>query len=43
MKVELHSEEPDQPLRPRLAELLKDAVQVDIAVVFVTEYGAEVI
>jgi hypothetical protein len=41
MKVELHSGEPDLPLRPRLEELAEGAVRVDIAVAFVSKFGAK--
>lgn len=43
MKVELHSEQPDQPLRPQLKDLVKDAIHVDLAVAFVTDSGADAI
>lgn len=43
MKVELHSEQPDQPLRPQLKDLVRDAIHVDLAVAFVTESGADAI
>lgn len=43
MKVELHSEKPDEPLRPTLLELTKDATNVEIAVAFVTKYGVKTV
>ncbi|MGH7171960.1 MAG: phospholipase D-like domain-containing protein [Gemmataceae bacterium] len=43
MNVELHSETPDLPIVPRLTELVKDATRVDIAVAFVTAFGADAI
>ena len=43
MKVKLHSEQPDQPLRPQLKDLVRDATHVDLAVAFVTESGTDAI
>jgi HKD family nuclease len=43
MNVEFHSEVPDRPLAPRIAELITGATRVDIAVAFVTDYGARTI
>jgi HKD family nuclease len=43
MKVELHSENPGQSLRPRIAELIKDATLVELAVAFVTGRGVDAI
>ncbi len=41
MNVELHSERPHRPLSERLSEFLRDAVSVDIAVAFVSRFGAK--
>jgi hypothetical protein len=41
MNPQLHSEIPDQALRPLFTELCKDAVFVDIAVAFVSKHGVK--
>jgi len=43
MRLDLHSEQPRQPLYPQLAELVKDATYVDLAVAFVTKFGTDAI